>query len=63
MLTGATAAGKEVTAARIGAVVVAVLVTATLWALYFGRDEPCDEDADAAGSVGHGRSSRLVRSS
>jgi len=39
VLTGAAAAGKEMTAARIGAIVVAVLVTATLWALYFGRDE------------------------
>jgi low temperature requirement protein LtrA len=39
VLTGATAAGEEMTAARIGAIVVAVLVTATLWALYFGRDE------------------------
>jgi low temperature requirement protein LtrA len=39
VLTGATAAGDEMTAARIGAIVVAVLVTATLWALYFGRDE------------------------
>jgi low temperature requirement protein LtrA len=39
VLTGATAADKEMTAARIGAIVVAVLVTAALWALYFGRDE------------------------
>jgi low temperature requirement protein LtrA len=33
VLTGATAVGEEMTAARIGAIVVAVLVTATLWAL------------------------------
>ena len=39
VLTGATAADEEMTAARIAAIVVAVLVTATLWALYFGRDE------------------------
>jgi low temperature requirement protein LtrA len=39
VLTGATASGEEMSAARIGAIVVAVLVTAALWALYFGRDE------------------------
>jgi low temperature requirement protein LtrA len=39
VLTGATAVDEQMTAARIGAIVVAVLVTAALWALYFGGDE------------------------
>jgi low temperature requirement protein LtrA len=53
VLTGATAAGEEMSAVRVAAIVVAVLVTAALWALYFGRDEQRAQRllAEAAGPI------------